>query len=179
MLDFLTSVTLFGSVIAFWLITLIMIAFLFISESEKNGFIAAIAAFVFGFFFYFKGGGIVILGVSYPLLVGYFIIGLLFAIIKTFFGGYKYQKKLIEAKAKGDSKSYWPKRDSLKGNVFRWISIWPVSLLHWIFTDLMYDIFSAVWSYVSSFFEMIDKWGQKFYSDSDEAYKKENTTNGN
>lgn len=172
MLEFLSGITLFGAAWTFWACVIFLIGVFFYSEHERNGFIATFFTAVFIGSFWYGGSGIIILGINYPFLAGYLIVGIVFSMIRTFVDGAKFAKEI--SKTEPDSRNYIKtRRPSLKNNVFRWISLWPISLIYWAVTDLMFDIFSGIWMYVEKIYIAIDKWGQSFYTQSDE-YLEEN-----
>lgn len=46
-------------------------------------------------------------------------------------------------------------KESVSKHVFRWWFLWPISLISWIFTDLVKDIYDFMWRYLKGFYNRI------------------------
>lgn len=164
----LLALTLFGSVIWFWAVVAVFIIICFASDVNENGFFAFGTLIILGVLFYFKGNIDPLLEfLSLPNIGSYLGIGLIFSCIRTFFAarvlGHKI-KDLPETKddatKKGyssESKEYQKERfiNDLKGDVFRWWFMWPISLLTWVATDIVKDVYDWVYSKMSGFYNWI------------------------
>lgn len=130
----------FGSFFWFCVITGLILIMCFISENVKQGGLAFTGLVIFLLVNYFWGNVPVMDYVSWMNTLAYFGVGFVYAILKTIAYG---------------SKSSNVTRDItyLKGNVFRWWFIWPVSLLNWIFSDLMKDLFNFLYTKLKGTFE--------------------------
>lgn len=137
--EFVLGFTLFGSVVAFWLVTVIMILLLFSYDLDENGWPALASFGVFCVLTYFWSEFNILTYATLKNVLIYIGIGFIYAMIRT----------IIFAKSKkGDfytgEEAYRKNREyklgKLKGNVRRWWFLFPVSLLNWIFSDLIGDI---------------------------------------
>jgi hypothetical protein len=168
----LMALTLFGSVIWFWLVLAIFLVFCVLSEVKHNGYIA------FGFFVvfltatyfwgsetfeYFKS---VFVWKNVLLYLGF---GVLYSVFKTIFMTGKL-KKVLKTLPETSTDSWVQTKEKekrgfiekLEGNVARWIFMWPISLIVWLFQDLFVDIWNAVWRVVRGFYLYIVDWGLKY-----------------
>ena len=156
-----------GSVVMFYLITAVFIASLFISEVTENGWVALISFTIFAIVTKFFGNFEITDYVTFKLIGIYLLIGLVHSLIRTFFYGRKRglnKKKLSELHGKDN----WKLTDydditksCLKGNVLRWWFLFPVSLLTWIFSDLMRDLWNFLYKQFKKAFEYILDLGLK------------------
>ena len=158
----LMALTLFGSVIWFWIVLAIFLAFCILSEVKHNGYIA------FGFFvaisvaIYFGGGETFEYFKSFFVwknILIYLGVGVFYSVIKTVVMTVKL-KKVLETLPETSTDSWVQTKDKekrsfiekLEGNVSRWIFMWPVSLVVWLFQDLFVDIWNAIWRIVRGFY---------------------------
>lgn len=49
---------------------------------------------------------------------------------------------------------------SIKKHVFRWWFLWPVSLLTWLLTDLVKDLYEFVWDKLKNFYAAVIKYAE-------------------
>lgn len=144
----LKQFVLFGSCVWAAIIVGIFLILLFVSESEEQGFIgfgSLLGLCVLNYFF----GNLPLLKLISVLNVSvYLSTGLFFTIIRVFFYGRK-----LKLDGNEFSKVY------LKDNVFRWWFMWPISLLSWIFSDLIGDFWAVIYDKLSNLFEDILKFG--------------------
>lgn len=164
----LLALTLFGSVIWFWVVVAVFIIICFASDVNENGFFAFGTLVVLSVLFYFKANIDPLLDFfALPNILIYFGIGLGFSFFRTFFAarvlGHEI-KDLVETKEEASKKGYssdskeYRKQEfinELKGNVFRWWFMWPISLLTWIATDIVKDVYDWVYSKMSGFYNWI------------------------
>ena len=171
---------LFGSMTLFYITTLIFIFLLFVSEVTENGWLALISFGVFVFITTFQGNLEPLDHLANIQLVSYYIgIGLIHSLIRTYLYGRKRKPMRLEAIEaqnewnekyrkdgeepstskieKFDSTTY----DKLKGNVFRWWFLWPISLLTWIFSDLLRDFWNLLYDNTKKIFQAIVDAGMK------------------
>jgi hypothetical protein len=161
----LLALTLFGSVVWFWIITSVFVIICFASDLNKNGYYAFAAFIVLIAAFNFWGDVKAILGFITWTNVGiYLALGLIYATVKTFFAGRKLKEKikdLPEDRKKDSVYTNTQKEEKkhfiskLESNVTRWWLMWWVSLINWMFTDLFKDFFHLVYSKFRRFFEYV------------------------
>lgn len=133
---------LFGSGIAFGITMIILLIILLITDVKESGWMALliiIAAiwinYMWGTFPVEKLWNIKLIGI-------YLLIGLMFSIIRTYFKGREVDK---------EDKKYF----DLKGNVFRWWFLFPISAINWIFGKLLKDLYNLLYSKIGGFYEQI------------------------
>ena len=178
-MEALLALTLFGSIIWFWMSVLVFLIICFISEIEENGFLA-FGTLVLIIIAYNVWGDIkaILPLFSFVTVSIYLVIGLVFSILRTFFMGRTLGKKiknLIKSNeelrianpryAYDDGTSIKGLRkpfiDDLKGNVFRWWFMWPVSMITWLITDLIKDMWDYVYSKIKNFYNYLLELGIK------------------
>lgn len=139
----ITQFTLFGSGMALGIFTTIWLITLFLSDHFASG--------TGGFFWTILFVILICLWGNVPGLfqifsfinIGlYFAIGLIFAIIRTYFKG-----KEIDVKDK--------ERFDLKAHVARWWIMWPISLLNWVFGRLLVDLYNLSYKRMGKVFERV------------------------
>jgi len=164
--DQIMALTLWGSAgwaiafgVAFVIVTLI-------SDYNENGW--AITGSFGVLLVLFAIWGSTPLWVLFPLLswkfIGlYLILGLGFAAIKTYSYAKKYAKENYSSYERSDSQDqlYLEIKSKLRGNVFRWWFAWPISMLRWIFADLIVDLYEFIWPRIRVIFESIATVGVK------------------
>jgi hypothetical protein len=151
MIQSLLSLAIFGSFVWFAIITAVLLYLFFLSESEEQGFIAFAAVIAYGVINYFWGNVPLQHLLDTKLILSYLGLGLIFAIVRTYFFG----RELKGMAEKLDSHYI----DKLKGNVFRWWFLFPISLIFWLVSDLFGDLWDYVWDKISNGFEYILKAG--------------------
>lgn len=163
----LLALTLFGSVIWFWVVVTVFLIICFASDVNENGFFAFGTLVVLGVLFYFKANIDPLMDFfALPNILIYFGIGLGFSFLRTFFAsralGHRIKESLIEWNGrkytdiedrKKDMKMYFLK--DLQGNVFRWWFMWPISLFTWVATDIVKDVYDWIYSKMSGFYNWI------------------------
>tara|TARA_R110000851_G_scaffold47424_1_gene115090 strand:- start:51256 stop:51801 length:546 start_codon:yes stop_codon:yes gene_type:complete len=173
-LENLTGFILFGSVLWFWIFTSAFILVLFLSDIYENGYYAFVSFLVFLGFLHFKSNLDMVSFIQlywYTPLI-YLGVGVVYAMIRTYFYGRKpytppYVNKEDSAEEVRELKREALK-SKLKNNVFRWWFLFPVSLINWIFTDLLKDFFNAIYSKLRKVFEGILDMGINSVSVEDE-----------
>lgn len=142
MIEYLTSLTLFGSFIGFAIITVVFMIILFITEAEKSLASAIFPTIVFGILIVFWSNIEFNLESFGKGLVLYLILGLVYAMIRTYFKG---RQVLPISKSKSE----------LKEDVFRWWLLFPISLILWITADLIKDLYNWVYAGIGNLFYSI------------------------
>ena len=165
------ALTLFGSVVWFWIFTFVFVFICFVSDLNKNGYFAFAAFIALMVTYHFWGDVKSILEFVTWTNVGiYLTMGLIYATIKTFFSGRKLKEKLKSLPEDRPKIGYVNETkkeaklkfiDKLESNVTRWWLMWWVSLINWIFTDLFKDFFHFVYSKFKGFFEYVFELGMK------------------
>ena len=163
-METLLTLTLFGSLVWAIVSVAIFLLILFASETQQNGFVAFGSLLGFLALYYFFGSFSPFLVLfSWKVILSYFVIGLIYSSIRTFFEGRKLGEKMKKyPDTKPDSYPYESKQSlkdefvkKLKGNVFRWWFMWPISLITWLLTDLIKDVWNYLYSKVKRFYDYI------------------------
>lgn len=159
----LLTLTLFGSVI--WaLITIgIFLIICFISDVNENGFVATGFLVVLSFLFFIWGKESLPVFkslISWQFLVTYFSLGLVYAFIRVFFHGRSEMKKVNEHRLEGRTYEYNIDR-KIKENIFRWWFMFPISLIVWIISDMIKEIYDYVYQRMSKAFDYVFNLGIK------------------
>jgi hypothetical protein len=140
---------LFGSIYWFWTVIVTLLILGLISERLTNGFIMFIGFSCFLVLNYFFGNFPIDKLFTLKYISLYLIIGFFFSFIKTFFSA----KKMIKlAKYQYDIKYF---KAELSGNVFRWITIWPLSGLYFICDDVITKIWDYTYTFISNVYDSI------------------------
>ena len=157
----LLSFTLFGSVIAFWVVLLLFIIAVFASEHEKEGRLAFASLIIISGLYYFKSNFDLTNLIDYQAITIYLIIGFLFALFRCYFYARKEKNRILKKYAEyTDIESHLDSNkeetlNDLKGNVFRWWFMWPASFLYWVFSDLLSDLYQVIYDKVAFLFKKI------------------------
>lgn len=133
-MEFITY-TLFGSYIGMAIALLILFISFITSDVEENGYGAAVMAAIFLGLNYFWGNLPILEIFTFKNIGIYLLLGFIFSLIRTYFKG-----REISA----DQKKYF----NLKDHVFRWIFLFPFSLITWLFSSLLKDLFDKLWDSV-------------------------------
>jgi len=142
----LLSLTIFGSFLGFVLSTIALLVVFFWAEFEEQGLIAFFGVIAYLTINHYWGNVPVNNLLSIPLIASYLGAGLIYAIFRTYFYGRSIAKK---------DTSLEKAIRNLKGNVFRWWFIWPVSLISWLVSDFIVEAFEFTWDYIGSSFRKI------------------------
>lgn len=164
-MDFLLTLTLFGSVVWFWISILVFLIICFASDINENGYYAFGSLVVVSVVYYFYGDIKSILQFfTLTNILTYLVIGFTFASLKTLIISKKFKDKLKTYPIDRSGDKYVPytqeeaKKDfieKLEGNVTRWWFMWPVSLLNWLIKDLIRDIAHFIYLKFKGYFEFI------------------------
>ena len=165
----LLELTLFGSVWIFWSFVFLALILYFVSEKHEDGRIGFVYSVVFVCCLFVDGFDFSRINIDYFKILSYLGIGLLFAIIKSYFyGRYKNKEYISEIEGEKDEDadevlSRYKKEsiNDLKNNVFRWWFMWPVSLIYWSFSDLLSELYNFVYSKISKVFSYMFSLGFK------------------
>lgn len=96
-------------------------------------------------------------------IAGYLLFGFAYSIIRVVLKGREFKTKIAEAIKSGDErklqranddKEYY-RADKMKPNVFRWIIIWPVSILTWFCGDAIVKFANWCWRGLKGFYNML------------------------
>lgn len=174
---------LFGSVFLFYAATTLFIFLLFVSEATENGWLA-LASFGIFVLLTSVWSNLEPLDhlTNWEILAAYVGFGFVHSLIRTFIYGKKRKPKRLEAIQKreewfdknpdadrdrdysidgihhvANSIIYYDEvtKGKLKGNVFRWWFLWPVSLLTWIASDFIRDAWKIIYNFFKGLFESI------------------------
>ena len=169
-METLFTLTLFGSVIWFWISALIFLIICFVSDITENGFLSFVFLIITAILYHFWGDVKSFLEfITFLNISIYLGIGLLFSALRTFFAGRTLGKKIKTLPEKSPDKYYGTTKDSvkenfineLKGNVFRWWFMWPINLINWLITDLIKDVWNFTYSKIKGFYNYVLELGIK------------------
>jgi hypothetical protein len=169
------ALTLFGSFVWFVISLVLFLVICFASEVNENGYVAFISLLLFAGVYYLWGDiSSALSSFSWSILFGYLMAGLIYAITRTFFKGRELGEDIKDLPTKEDSKKqgtpyYGDTKESvtesfkrdLKENVFRWWLMWPISLITWICSDLIRDVWNFLYKHLGNFFNYILDFGSK------------------
>lgn len=142
-----TSLAIFGSFVWFAIIASIVLIMLFVSEHEENGFIATLVVTVFCIMNYFWGNVPVFDYLTWRNVGIYLFVGFLFSLVRTFFKG-----SGMTIKERENFLAY-----KLKGHVFRWWFLFPVSAIYWMMSDVIKEVWNFIYRKLSVFYGAIFK----------------------
>ena len=138
----ITFFTLFSSSIIFGFMVIMLAIALIVSDIKENGFIAFLALVTASFLNYFWGTFPLTEFITIKNTLIYLFLGFLFSLLKTYIIG----KKLT----KTQKQSF-----DLKSHVFRWIALFPICLITWLFGDLLESIYNVIYSKLSVIYETL------------------------
>lgn len=163
-METLLTLTLFGSVFWFWFVTAIFVVICFASDVNKNGYYAFGTLIVLTLAYNLWGDVKNLLPLITWLNVGVYLgVGLIFSTFRTYFSGINLGKKIKSLPVEKDKNYYGDTKEQakerhigeLKGNVFRWWFMWPISMLTWLATDLIKDGYGWIYSRLRKFYEFV------------------------
>ena len=100
-----------GSVLWFYILTIVFVMVLFISEVNKNGYLALVSFIIFSLVMSYWGNFYVVEYFTLTLLGIYLVSGFIYSFIRTYFYGRKRgmnRKKIVEKESSSDGGSYSP-----------------------------------------------------------------------
>jgi hypothetical protein len=174
--SFFTSMLLFGGAIFWtWAVLIAFVVICLVADLAKNGFWATFALVLLGITYYFFGvnhGYDILAHITVAPIVGYLLIGLAYATIRTFIEGAKLGKRILklptieEYKANEKFNGYVPDgstkegniklyKEELKGNISRWWLLWWISAITWLIGDLLKDLWDVVYNSMKNFFNYV------------------------
>ena len=170
-----TALTLFGSAIWFWVFAVTFVIVCFVSETTKNGVLAFGTLVALTILVYFKGSVDPLLEVLTLRNVSiYLALGLFYSMLRTFFEARKLGNRIkdfpeTKKEAKERNLNQYETKESekkdfierLKGNVFRWWFMWFISLITWMLTDIVKDVYDYVYSKLAGVFKWVVDLGVK------------------
>lgn len=151
---------LFGSLTLTIILLAITVIVCIYSEYDKNGITAFL--FVVGLVIvnYFWGTFNLMPYLTAFNIVSYLLLGILYSFIKTIFYG-KHMKNSYPSSCKDDDERNAYLMQDLKENILRWILMFPISLLYWIFSDLLIQLWDVIYKYVKRFYDWLFLLGTK------------------
>lgn len=163
--SFLPEFLLFGSVLYFWLFVIIVAVILFNSEAKENWISAVVSFGLFVFVTQLFSTFDILSFITLKYVGIYFGIGVVYALIRTYIYG---RKRAVEKSKRNFDDNSYPSEERfdsdtrirLKRNVFRWWFMFPISLLFWVFSDLLRDLYNVVYDKVKVLFIKILKAGE-------------------
>jgi hypothetical protein len=150
MFEALLSLTIFGSVIWFFILTGALFLVFILSDYNENGFIATFALGAFIAINYWWGNIPLMDLITLKNVFIWFGFGLVYSIFRSVIHG----AKLAEEYSGGTITKKELTRD-LSEHVFRWVCLGPFSLLSWVSTSLIADMWMFIYSQVSGFYERL------------------------
>ena len=162
MIEGILAATLFGSFIWFCIFTSTLLILFFVSEFNEEGSIAFFALIVYAAFMYLAGiidPNVYVPILSWTSVLLYLGIGFLFSLIRTYFYGLKKKRTFLikYTEPTKDDKDYAIQDMiyDLKGNVFRWWFMWPISAISWVIKDLLKDFCEFIYKHTKVIFKNI------------------------
>jgi len=158
-MELLTAFTLFGYASLFIVaVVALFIAFIAFDIAEV-GTGATVSAGIFIGLNYFWGNFPIESYISWQLIGMYVFIGLLFAILRTYFKGKELTKKynvgIGSHKNPTQSLEQFKKEYDLKSSVFRWWFLFPISAITWLCGTLLRDAWDVLYAKVGTMFYKI------------------------
>lgn len=161
---------LFGSMA--WAISIlsVFIIILFATDWYENGYWATVATVGLFTLFFFWGKESFdthfLPMFTWSFVFWYFTLGLIHSFLRTFFYARKKLRKLKDDEYSFDDKDRRKRRieeirSNLKGNVFRWWFLWPISLLLWFLKDFIHEVYLFCWDKLKRLYNKIFDWGLK------------------
>ena len=166
LLSGLLVIQLFGSAILGIAVLTLFIIFCFVADWNENGYVATTALVITGLLFYFFGKETwnhVVNFITCKMILGYIILGLIYAIIRIFFYGRIEKKKFNQSQLEGHY-PYSINKD-IKDNIKRWWFLWIISLIDWFLKDMIKEIYDITYQKLSKFFNYILELGIKSIPD--------------
>lgn len=164
----LPQISLFGNVLAFWGLTLGLFITVFILDFKEESVASISCIAIFAVLVYFWGDIEAFAFLSLKNAGYYFLVGVVFALIRTYLHGIKklkyngYASDPSTAELKSNlEKQEDDKFEGLKDNVLRWWSLWPISLFNWLLTDFIRQIGSWIYDRFNKVFEGVFNLGKK------------------
>lgn len=147
----LPAFMLFGSILYFWILVVLLVIVLHTFDNYQNGYGATVSVVIFIILTKYWGTFDIFTLVNLKAVGIYIVIGLAFAGLRTYFFARKAE----------DEQDAVNRLKQLRFNVFRWWFLWPVSLLNWFLYDLIRDFFNVVYDKLEKKFVVIFNKGLK------------------
>jgi hypothetical protein len=143
---FFTEFVLAGSFLLFWFVTFIFIGALLVSEEESSWRTCVIISII-AVIIYWKFTNVPLGTIFTPMNVFlYLAIGFSFALLRTYIYG-------------KNSKGSRIGKSSLEEKIAIWWFFFPISLISWTFSELIFSAYKAIYSKVSALFDRIYSMG--------------------
>jgi hypothetical protein len=142
-------------------------------DVNKNGFYATGTFIILIALYYWGGNFSAFLAIfSWKASIIYLSAGLIYSVIRTFFTGRNLGKRMKTLPSEDllTKKESWQNTkekekekfiNDLKGNVFRWWFLWPVSLITWTLTDLVAEAWDWCYNGMKKFYNGVLEVGIK------------------
>jgi len=150
--------TFFGSAVWFAVVALALLFMLFVSDVHENGFIATASVVIVIIGNYVWGNFPILDYISVTSIGLYLAVGFGFSILRTVFKGRELTAEYEEET--NNYKNDWSlaehkKKFDLKGHVFRWLFMFPVSMLTWFFGSICRDFWNLFYSKFGKMYERL------------------------
>jgi hypothetical protein len=159
---------LFGSMVWFWIVFGVWALILFVSvETDRPGVATITSLAFFGVFAYWGalpgGGGVLATLAANPftvalLLVGFFVLGTVWAVVKWWFYVRRLAEKRREQLEAGDVRYGKIKKPSVsenKSRIMTWMCFWPFSFIWTMIDDPVRMVFKAIYTKIRGLLQRI------------------------
>lgn len=163
MIHTILSLALFGSVVWALIVLIILLVVFFAADIEENGYAATFFFAITCVLFYFFGKETwhkFISILTFLNIALYLGLGLAHAFVRVFFHGRNEMIKVNKDRKAGRTYEHTIEKD-IKGNVFRWWFLWPISLINWFIQDMIKDIYNWIYQRMTKIFDFFMELGMK------------------
>ena len=138
----------FGSFLWFCLFSIVLLVCFILSETEEHGGIAFVAVLGYLILNHFVGNIPTDVIFTWWNIGTYLVVGIIYALIRTYFFGREESKTHSKLGHVSESEIL----SELKENVFRWWFLWPISLIVWLCSDVLGQIWEKLYKIFGSLF---------------------------
>lgn len=151
------SLVLFGSQIGFIIALVALFIAFILADVYENGYSATICALIFVGLNYFWGNLVWLSIFTWTTVGSYLFVGFLFSLVRTYFKGKEFNRDVFynQNKVLVDSNGHRKDNFDLKGNVFRWWFLFPISAITWVFGHLVVDLWNFLYSKVEGLYNYL------------------------
>lgn len=156
-MELLTTLTLFGS-LAWFIVSLVALFIVFIAcDIEESGTSATVSFFVFIGLHYFWGNLPLVDIFFWKNVLMYLFLGFIFSFVRTYFKGKELRKKYYKDthKPTEDGLKVYKSNYDLKSSVFRWLFLFPISLITWVCGTLFVDAWHLFYDKVGGIYSKV------------------------
>lgn len=165
MIGFLIYFSLWGSIIAFLIASILWLISLFLSERYKNGFVGLFCTIIFSALL-FQGSNIDYSFITWTNFGLYIGIGFVHALLRTYLFGIDIKKKIKDKFVENTKNENLNHRSSektileiesnyarmeIKESFFRWWLMFPISFMYWLFSDLAIRVYDKIYNIIQKF----------------------------